>query len=92
METHIDTWQNLCGFDSDFLRIICFTGDIEKCRTLGYIGKKEKNNVNYFVTGSMQVQLKEFVERDGMWRAIQDYANQRPAQHTTIFRHCRYRI
>jgi len=40
--------------------------------------------MNYFVTGSMQVQLKEIVERDGVWRAIQDYANQRSAQHTTI--------
>lgn len=40
--------------------------------------------MNYFVTGSMEVQLKEIVERDGVWRTIQDYVNQRTAQHTTI--------
>jgi len=30
------------------------------------------------------MQLKGIVERDGIWRVIQDYANQRSAQHTTI--------
>ena len=32
----------------------------------------------------MQAQWKEIVERDGIWRAIPDYANQRSTQHTTI--------
>ena len=36
------------------------------------------------MTGSMQAQWKEIVERDGIWRAIPDYANQRSTQHTTI--------
>ena len=92
METNIDTLKNMCGFDSDFLKhhmfcAVCkklFTEDVENCRTPGCIGKKDKTNMNYFVTDSMQVQLKEIVERDGVWRAIQDYANQRSAQHTTI--------
>ena len=32
----------------------------------------------------MQAQWKEIIERDGIWRAIPDYANQRSTQHTTI--------
>ena len=30
------------------------------------------------------MQLKEIVERNGIWRVIQDDADQRSAQHTTI--------
>ena len=92
METNIDTLKNMCGFDTDFLKhhMFCgvckklFTEDVENCRTPGCIDKKDKTNMNYFVTGSMQVQLKEIVERVGVWRAIQDYPNQRFAQRTTI--------
>jgi hypothetical protein len=49
-----------------------FTGDIENCRTPGCIRKKEKTDMNYFVTDNVQVQLKEIVERDGIWKANQD--------------------
>ena len=72
---------HLCGFDSDFLKHhwFCarckknlFTGDIEHCRTPGCIRKKEKTDMNYFVTDNVQVQLKEIVERDGIWKANQD--------------------
>ena len=92
METNIDTLKRICGFDSNFLEhhlycSICkklFTGDVENCKTPGCTGRKEKNSTNYFVTGSMEVQLKDILEREGIWTAIQEYAGQRCQQRTTM--------
>ncbi|VDI25225.1 Hypothetical predicted protein [Mytilus galloprovincialis] len=92
METNIDTLKQVCGFDTDCLihHLYCpsckklFTGDVENCKTPGCLGKKEKKTANYFVTGSMQAQLKEILERDGIWTAVQDYVSTRSSDHTTI--------
>ena len=91
METNIDTLKQMCGFGDDFLyyHLYCnvckklFSGDIDNCKTPGCSGKKEKNSSNYFLTGSMQTQCKEILEREGIWTSIQQYS-QRGQEHTTI--------
>ncbi|KAL5020963.1 hypothetical protein ScPMuIL_000118 [Solemya velum] len=80
-ETKTDKIKESCGFDSNYLvyHFYCdkckklFAKDTDKCNTPGCEGsRKEKQCKNYFISGKINVQLKEILERDGIWSSIEE--------------------
>ncbi|KAJ8319715.1 hypothetical protein KUTeg_002736 [Tegillarca granosa] len=78
-ETNINNVKESCGFNPEYIQyhLYCenckmlYDDDNEDCKTPGCTGSKTKiNSKNYFMTGNLNIQLTEILERDGVWESI----------------------
>lgn len=73
--------QQFCGFDADYLKyhLYCerctklfdMESEIGNCKTSGCDGSKTDSQ-KYFVTGKLEMQFREILERDNMWESIDE--------------------
>lgn len=79
-ETSIKELKEKCGFDEKYIncRLYCnackkvYTNETDACQTPGCVGSKtDSNSCKYFITSDLKVQIKEILERRGIWEAIE---------------------
>jgi len=80
-ETSFDRLQQSCGFDASYMKYHLYCGlckklfdlnsEQETCKTPGCNGSKT-NSCSYFVTGKLNIQFQEVLEREGLWESIEE--------------------
>lgn len=78
-ETNITELKEKCGFNKNYItcKLYCdsckkvYLNDTENCQTPRCEGvKTDSNSCKYFITSDLKTQMKEILERKGMWEAI----------------------
>lgn len=99
-ETNSRTLKESCGFDSSYLEyhLYCdgckklFDTESELCSTPGCIGtKNDRQCKNYFVTGRVSIQLREILERAGVWKSIKEFESVEAENISDIVTGCEYK-
>ncbi len=81
LELDVRAFKKSCGFKDNFLHFykFCdkcgntFSDDLASCPTPGCNGtRSDVNHQQYFATGTLNLQVKQLLERHGIWESIQE--------------------